>query len=92
MATHSNIPAWRTPWTEEPDRLQSMGLQELDMTQRLNYHHHLLRYLLGQGRRERVFQAGRNSKDKNSEWEGAQNIQEANYSMKEGVSDDNWEG
>ena len=28
MATHSSILAWRTPWTEEPDRLQSMGSQE----------------------------------------------------------------
>ena len=27
MATHSNILARRTPWTEEPDGLQSMGLQ-----------------------------------------------------------------
>ena len=26
MATHSNILAWRIPWTEEPDGLQSMGL------------------------------------------------------------------
>ena len=26
MATHSSILAWRIPWTEEPDRLQSMGL------------------------------------------------------------------
>ena len=24
MATHSRILAWRTPWTEEPGRLQSM--------------------------------------------------------------------
>ena len=32
MATHSSILAWRIPWTEEPGRLQSMGLQELDMT------------------------------------------------------------
>ena len=32
MATHSSILAWRTPWTEEPGRLQSMGLQESDMT------------------------------------------------------------
>ena len=31
-ATHSNILAWRIPRTEEPDRLQYMGLQELDMT------------------------------------------------------------
>ena len=27
MATHSSILAWRIPWTEEADRLQSMGLQ-----------------------------------------------------------------
>ena len=32
MATHSNILAWRTPWIEEPDRLQSMRSQESDMT------------------------------------------------------------
>ena len=27
MATHSTIPPWRIPWAEEPDKLQSMGLQ-----------------------------------------------------------------
>ena len=27
MATHSSILAWKIPWTKEPDRLQSMGLQ-----------------------------------------------------------------
>ena len=27
MARHSNILAWRIPWTEETGRLQSMGLQ-----------------------------------------------------------------
>ena len=27
MATHSSILAWRIPWTEEPGRLQSTGLQ-----------------------------------------------------------------
>ena len=27
LATHSSILAWRVPWTEEPGRLQSMGLQ-----------------------------------------------------------------
>ena len=25
MATHSSIPAWRIPWTEEPGGLQSIG-------------------------------------------------------------------
>ena len=27
MANHSRILSWRIPWTEEPDRLQSMGSQ-----------------------------------------------------------------
>ena len=27
MATHSSIFTWEIPWTEEPDRLQSIGLQ-----------------------------------------------------------------
>ena len=29
MATHSSILAWRIPWTKEPGRLQSMGLQRV---------------------------------------------------------------
>ena len=29
MATHSSILAWRMPWTEELDKLQSMGLQSI---------------------------------------------------------------
>ena len=29
MATHSSIPAWEIPWTEEPGGLQSMGLQRI---------------------------------------------------------------
>ena len=32
IATHSSILAWRIPWIEKPDRLQSMGLQESDTT------------------------------------------------------------
>ena len=27
LSSHSSIPAWRIPWTEEPGGLQSMGLQ-----------------------------------------------------------------
>ena len=27
MATHFSILAWKIPWTEEPDGLQSMGSQ-----------------------------------------------------------------
>ena len=29
MATHSSILAWRIPWTEEPGRLWSVGLQRV---------------------------------------------------------------
>ena len=38
MVTHSSILAWRIPWTEEPGRLQSMGLdcKELDTTEQLH--------------------------------------------------------
>ena len=32
MATHSSIPAWEIPWTEEPGGLQSVELQ------RVRYH------------------------------------------------------
>ena len=28
-ATHSSILAWKIPWTEKPDGLQSMGLQKV---------------------------------------------------------------
>ena len=29
MATHSSVLAWRTPWTEEPGGLQSVGSQRV---------------------------------------------------------------
>ena len=29
MATHASILVWKIPWTEEPGRLQSMGLQRV---------------------------------------------------------------
>ena len=29
MATHSSIPAWEIPQSEEPDGLQSLGLQRV---------------------------------------------------------------
>ena len=33
IATHSSIPAWRIPWTEEPGGLQSMGSQRWRTTE-----------------------------------------------------------
>ena len=38
MATHSNILAWRIPWTEEPVGLQSIGSEESDPTEWLSTH------------------------------------------------------
>ena len=38
MATHSSIPAWRIPWTEEPGGLQSMGSQSLGHNRGTNTH------------------------------------------------------
>ena len=29
MATHSSTLAWKIPWTEAPDRIQSMGSQRV---------------------------------------------------------------
>ena len=34
MATHSSVPAWRIPLTEEPGGPQSMGFRESGMTER----------------------------------------------------------
>ena len=39
MATHSNILVGKTPWTEKPRRLQSMGLQRVEHN--LSRHTHL---------------------------------------------------
>ena len=35
MATHSSILTWKIPWTEKPVGLQTVGSQELDMTEPL---------------------------------------------------------
>ena len=32
VVTHSDIPAWRIPWTEVPGGLQFIGLSELHTT------------------------------------------------------------
>ena len=37
MATHSSLLAWRIPWTEEPEGLQSTGHKESDTTE-ATYH------------------------------------------------------
>ena len=40
MAIHSSTIAWKIPWTEEPGRLQSLGLQRVGTTERLHFHFH----------------------------------------------------
>ena len=40
MATHSSVISWRTPWTEEPGGLQSMGLQRAGHDRATNTHTH----------------------------------------------------
>ena len=39
MATHSSTVAWKIPWTEEPDGLQSVGSQRDRKSTRLNSSH-----------------------------------------------------
>ena len=38
MATHSSTLAWKTPWTEEPGRLQSMGSQSRTRLSNFTFH------------------------------------------------------
>ena len=38
MAPHSSTLAWKIPWTEEPGRLQSIGLLRVDTTEWLPFH------------------------------------------------------
>ena len=54
MTTHSSIPAWRIPWTEEPGGLQSMGHKELDMTE--HKHTYFLGFPGGASGKESIFQ------------------------------------
>ena len=39
METHSNILAWKIPWTEEPGGLQSMGSQRVGHSRARAYTH-----------------------------------------------------
>ena len=47
-ATHSSILVWRSPWTEEPGRLQSMGSQRVRHDLRLSNICHNLRLQITQ--------------------------------------------
>ena len=38
MATHSNILAWKIPWTEEPGGLQSTGSQRVRHDRATSFH------------------------------------------------------
>ena len=38
MVTHSSILVWRSPWTEEPGRLQSIGSQRVEHSWRAMIH------------------------------------------------------
>ena len=49
MALHSSPLAWKIPWAEEPGRLESMGSQESDTTERLHFHFSLSRIGEGNG-------------------------------------------
>ena len=40
--THSSIPAWEIPWTEEPGGYSPWGHKESDMTEQLSAHAHMV--------------------------------------------------
>ena len=45
MAIHSSNLAWEIPWTEEPGRLQSVGLQKSQTQPNTHTHTHHTNYL-----------------------------------------------
>ena len=45
MATHSSMPAWRIPWTEEPGGPEYMGLQRVGHN-RSNLAHHPFTFIM----------------------------------------------
>ena len=52
-ASHSSIPAWRIPWTEEPGGLQSIGMQKMEYDRKdLACKHQLLTVGCRNGRKE----------------------------------------
>ena len=61
VATHTSILAWRIPETEEPSGLQSMVLQESDMTKQL---HSLTHYKSMRGRPTTRWVKGKKKKKK----------------------------
>ena len=45
MAIHSSILAWRIPWTEEPGKLQSIGLQRVGHDRTIKTHTHSVTFV-----------------------------------------------
>ena len=46
MATHSSIPAWEIPWTQDPGGLQSLGLHRIGHDFTSNTHTHTYTHTL----------------------------------------------
>ena len=51
LATHSSILAWKIPWTEELDGLQSVDRKESDTTERLHLYFHFTAFQGTKGER-----------------------------------------
>ena len=49
MATHSSTLAWRIPWTEERDSLQSMEMQRVGHNSGTNFNFHFSRGIKEEG-------------------------------------------
>ena len=58
MATHSSILAWKTPWMEEPGRLQSMGSQRVGYDWATSLSHIYLGFPGGSDSKESAWNAG----------------------------------
>ena len=58
LATHSSILAWKTPWTEEPNRLQGTGSQRIghDWAQTHTHTHSLIQAIIPHQQTKIIFE------------------------------------
>ena len=80
MATQSSTLAWKIPWTEEPGRLQSLGLQR-DTTKRLHFHFSLSRTGEGNGDPLQCF-CLENPRDSEAWWAAVYGVEQSRTRLK----------
>ena len=92
MATHSRTLAWKTPWPEEPGRLQSMGsLRVRHRTERLHFHFSLSCTGEGNGNRLQC-SCLENPRDGGAWWAAVYGVAQSRTRLKWLSSSNSWRG